>query len=92
MLILDDLTILNIYLYLLKSFPSCFSSERKPDQSTSWCQCQCSTLRKAPQVRSEMVNQEAGWCVSVQLVAIVIPSECGHIFFHVIIRLGSGGL
>ena len=41
---------------------------------------------------SEMVNQVAGWCVSVQLVAIVMPGECGHIFFHVIIRLDSGGL
>ena len=38
-LILDDFTIPNLYLHLLKSFPSCFSSERKPNRSTSWCQC-----------------------------------------------------
>ena len=32
-LILDDLTLL--HLYLLKSLPSCFSNKRKPDRSTS---------------------------------------------------------
>ena len=90
-LILDDLTILNPYLHLLKSFPSGFSSERKPNWSTSWCRChQSSTLTTKLPRSSKMVNQVANWCMSVQLVSIVMPGEDGHIFFHVIIRISGG--
>jgi hypothetical protein len=47
MLIFDDLTIPN--LHLLKSYPSHFSSERKPNQSVSQCEChQCLTLSPDP--------------------------------------------
>jgi len=83
-LILDDLTMPNLYLHLLKSFPSHFSSERKPDRSTSGANAISARL-------SPRSSPGPYWYVSVQLVAICDAGECGHIFY-VIIRFGGGRL